>query len=207
MQKPSISAIYATIQSARLDLIPVTAESLLCQQRNSPEMRTELASILNANIPESWPPADWEPHVIQYLLNLIEKDTEAVGWCRYLLLRDAATKTRTLIGSFGCGFPKADTGLAELGYGLLPEWQRQGFAAEAVIAMLPWLQSRRDITAFVAQTFPHLRGSIRVLEKTGFQPAGPGYEEGTVLFRLDCPTGCETIKALPTSDKRTQEKR
>lgn len=49
--------------------------------------------------------------------------------------------------------------------------------------MLPWLESRRPIRAFVAQTFPHLRGSIRVLEKTGFQPAGQGFEEGTILFR------------------------
>jgi len=28
-----------------------------------------------------------------------------------------------------------------------------------------------------------LRGSIRVLEKTGFEPAGAGFEQGTILFR------------------------
>jgi RimJ/RimL family protein N-acetyltransferase len=198
MQRSSISPAFDVIQSARLDLIPVTAESLVCQQRNSSQMRIELGAILNAKIPESWPHADWEPHVIDYLLNLIGTDAEAMGWCRYLVLRDDSTKTRTLIGTFGSGFPKAETGLAEIGYGLLPEWQRQGFAAEAVLTMLPWLQTRRAITAFVAQTFPHLRGSIRVLEKTGFRPAGVGYEDGTILFRLEC----ETIKTTEPPEKK-----
>ena len=188
MRQKANPATFETIRSSRLDLVPVTAESLLCQQRNGPDMRSELGVVIHAEIPESWPPAEWEPHVLQYLLDVIEKDAEAAGWCRYLLLRDEKGGTRTLIGTFGCGFPKEDTGLAELGYGLLPEWQRQGFAAEAVLAMLPWLQSRRAITAFVAQTFPHLRGSIRVLEKTGFHPAGAGYEDGTILFRRECET-------------------
>ena len=55
-------------------------------------------------------------------------------------------------------------------------------------ALLPWLQTRRQITAFVAQTFPNLYGSIRVLQKLGFTPSGAGYEEGAILFRKECET-------------------
>jgi ribosomal-protein-alanine N-acetyltransferase len=171
------------IQTARLDLVPVTPESLRCQVGFGPRMYADLGAAIHAQIPAEWPPENWEPHVLDYLLNLIAEDPEATGWCRYLLLRHPGG--RTLIGTFGCAFPKADTGQAELGYGLLPSWQRQGFAAEAVLAMLPWLQSQRTIRAFVAQTFPDLRGSIRVLEKCGFQHIGPGFEEGTVLYRRE----------------------
>ena len=184
---PSVApgAYFEEISTARLDLVPATPESLLIQQRNSPAsplMRAELGALLGAEVPGEWPHENWEPHVFDYLLNLYEQDAEAIGWCRYLLLRNP-DGARTLIGSFGSGFPKPETGEAEIGYGILPSYQRQGFAAEAVLAMLPWLQSRRQIGAFVAQTFPHLRGSIRVLEKCGFTLIGPGFEEGTILFR------------------------
>jgi len=175
---------FADIASARLDIAAVTPASLLIQQRNTPSMRAELGAELGAAVPNEWPHENWEPHVFDYLLNLYAQDAEAIGWCRYLVLRQETG--RTLIGSFGCGLPKPETGEAEIGYGILPSWQRQGYAPEAVQAMLPWLQSRRNIRAFVAQTFPHLRGSIRVLEKCGFSPAGAGFEEGTILFRKTC---------------------
>jgi ribosomal-protein-alanine N-acetyltransferase len=179
---------FEDVITARLDLVPVTAASLLCQRENAADMRTQLGSILNAVVPGAWPHEHWEPHVYDYLLNLIETDAEAIGWCRYLALRDDSSLGRTLIGSFGSGFPKPETGQAEIGYGLLTEWQRQGFAVEAVNAMLPWLRTRRETRAFVAQTFPNLRGSIRVLEKCGFHQVGPGFEEGTILFRKECET-------------------
>ena len=173
--------VFEDIVTPRLDLVAVTPESLLIQQRNTPAMRIELGRSIGAEVPDEWPHENWEPHVFEYLLKLFAETPEAIGWCRYLALRQKTG--RTLIGSFGSGLPKAETGEAEIGYGILPAWQRQGFAPEAVLAMLPWLQSRREIRAFVAQTYPHLRGSIRVLEKTGFEPAGAGFEDGTILFR------------------------
>jgi RimJ/RimL family protein N-acetyltransferase len=171
------------IQTARLDLVAITPQSLLIQQQYGLNMRAELGAAIGAAVPDEWPPENWEPHVFEYLLKLFSESPEAVGWCRYVTLRQA--EGRMLIGTFGCGFPKQETGEAEIGYGILPGWQRQGYAPEAVTAMLPWLQTRREIRAFVAQTFPHLRGSIRVLEKSGFQHAGAGFEEGTILFRRD----------------------
>jgi [ribosomal protein S5]-alanine N-acetyltransferase len=175
--------IFEDILTPRLDLIAVTPESLHVQQRNSRHMRAELAASIGASVPDEWPHEHWEPHVFEYLLKLFVETPEAIGWCRYLALRDMSSGSRTIIGSFGSGLPKAETGEAEIGYGILPNWQRQGFAPEAVTAMLPWLQTRRQIRAFVAQTFPDLRGSIRVLKKCGFEPAGLGFEDGTILFR------------------------
>ena len=176
--------IFEDIATPRLDLVAVTPQSLLIQQKDSPTMRIELGRSIGAKVPDEWPHENWEPHVFEYLLRLFAETPEAIGWCRYLVLRHETG--RTLIGSFGSGLPKPDTGEAEIGYGILPAWQRQGFAPEAVVAMLPWLQSRRQIRAFVAQTFPHLRGSIRVLEKSGFRHVGDGFEEGTILFRREC---------------------
>lgn len=181
MQKEQMEASLQIIRTQRMDLVPMTRESLLCQVNAGLQARLALGRVLDADVPEVWPPEHWEPHVVDYLLTLIAEHPDAVGWCRYLLLR--GERKRTLIGTFGCGFPKLETAEAELGYGLLPEWQRQGFAAEAVLAMMPWLQTQRDIRAFVAQTFPDLYGSVRVLEKCGFIAAGVGEEPGAILFR------------------------
>ncbi len=181
MQEKPIEVSLGMIRTERMDLIPVTIVSLLCQRDVGSRARAELGLILDADVPEAWPPEHWEPHVVDYLLKLIADHPDAVGWCRYLLLRGEGK--RTLIGTFGCGFPKPETGEAELGYGLLPDWQRQGFAAEAVMAAMPWLRTQRKIHAFVAQTFPYLYGSVRVLEKCGFVVAGSGEEPGAMLFR------------------------
>jgi len=161
----------------------MSPESLQCQAEGAPDMRQKLGAVLRCHVPDGWPHENWEPHVYEYMLNLIATDPESMGWCRYLMLRGEKSG-RVLIGTFGAGFPRAETGEAEVGYGLLPEFQRHGYAAEAVKAMLPWLRGRRAVKAFVAQTFPHLYGSIRVMEKCGFVYAGPGFEEGTVLYRL-----------------------
>ena len=58
---------------------------------------------------------------------------------------------------------------------------------EALDAMLEWLLSQAKVSAFVAQTFPHLHPSIHVIEKNGFQRVGAGFEEGTILFRKAVP--------------------
>jgi ribosomal-protein-alanine N-acetyltransferase len=194
-QPPVLIPTFEDIQTPRLDLIAVNPESLHIQQKNSANMRTELGELIGAEVPDEWPHENWEPHVFDYLLKLFAESPEAIGWCRYLLLRHEGG--RTLIGSFGSGLPKPETGEAEIGYGILPSWQRQGYAPEAVAAMLPWLQTRRKIRAFVAQTFPYLRGSIRVLEKCGFQPAGAGFEEGTILFRKECTNPSPTSGNFP----------
>ncbi len=176
------SPLFQDLKTPRLDLVAMSRESLQCQAENGPDLRLKLGARLDCVVPDGWPHENWEPHVYEYLLNLIATDEEAMGWCRYLMLR-AVDGSRTLIGTFGAGFPKAETGEAEIGYGLLQQFQRHGYAAEAVMAMLPWLRSRRPVRAFVAQTFPHLYGSIRVMEKCGFVHVGPGFEEGTVLYR------------------------
>ena len=173
--------MWEDIRTPRLDLVAVTPESLLIQRVNGPNMRAEFGASISAAVPDDWPHENWEPHVLDYLMKLFAESPEAVGWCRYIALRHTAG--RTLIGTVGSGFPKPETGEAEIGYGILPDWQRHGYAPEAVAGMLPWLQTRREIRAFVAQTYPHLRGSIRVLEKSGFEHAGEGFEEETILFR------------------------
>ena len=181
------------IHTPRLDLIATTLEVVQCERDGGPDVYARLAALVGAEIPPQWPPQDWEPHVLDFLLRQMQEHPHTAGWGRLVALRDAATGRRTLIGTVG-GIPpgtemaKAPSGEIEIGYGVLPAYQKHGYATEASAALCRWVQTQVEVTAFVAQTFPHLQASIRVLEKSGFQLAGAGFEEGTILFRRECET-------------------
>ena len=77
-------------------------------------------------------------------------------------------------------------GMAEIGYGILEEYQGQGYAAEAVGAAVNWALQHPSVTRVEAETEPDNRASQRVLEKCGFLPTGTVGEEGPRYFRTVC---------------------
>lgn len=74
----------------------------------------------------------------------------------------------------------------DLGYAFLPEASGQGYATEAAAAVLEYASIRLGLDKVVAITALENPGSIRVLEKLGYQfvrmIAFPGDEEGARLF-------------------------
>jgi [ribosomal protein S5]-alanine N-acetyltransferase len=137
-----------------------------------------LARLLGAAVPREWPPERWEPHVFPFFRKQFVDHPRTIGWSRYVVTRDRPT----LVGTLG-GFPRtADE--VEIGYGILPPWQRQGFATEGLRAILWELFREAGVISATAQTFPHLAASLGVLAKCGFKPAGEGDEPGAVSFRL-----------------------
>lgn len=176
------------IRTPRLDLIAITLPLLQCEMEGGAAFVASFRALAGVEIPPQWPPQDWEPHVLDYVLQQLTAQPETLGWTRYITLRDAETDRRTLIGTVGAIPPgtamaHSAPGEIEVGYGVLPAFQRCGFATEALAGMMDWVRSRAEVKAFVAQTFPALQASIRVLEKNGFELAGEGFEAGTILFR------------------------
>jgi RimJ/RimL family protein N-acetyltransferase len=179
----------ADIRTPRLDLIAITPPHLRCEMQGGADLAARFGSLVNAEIPAEWPPQDWEPHVLEFVLLQLTARPDTLGWTRFVALRDRESELRTLVGTVGAVPPGTEMshsalGEIEVGYGILPAFQRRGFATEALTGMMDWVRSRAKIRTFVAQTFPHLEASIRVLKKTGFELAGDGSEEGTILFRL-----------------------
>lgn len=71
-----------------------------------------------------------------------------------------------------------ENGIAEIGYGILDEFQGQSYATEAVKAALDWAFQHPNVTAIEAETEPDNTASQRVLEKCGFRPNGEIGKEG-----------------------------
>ena len=69
-------------------------------------------------------------------------------------------------------------GVAEIGYGIKPEHWGNGFATEAMKAVMTWAFAQPGVTAVEAETAPDNVASQRVLAKCGFVPTGHMGEEG-----------------------------
>lgn len=165
------------IETPRLLLISVTEEMLLADRKGE-----GLGELLCATVPSSWPPAFWDQKAIDYLYERIRRSPHYRGWCRYVLLKQAAAPS-LVIG--GCGCTKSPETLeeVEIGYSVLKEFRRQGYVTEAINALLPWIFTHSHVHSVCAQTYPHLAASIGVLRRCGFVMDGTGRDPGTVLFR------------------------
>ena len=95
----------------------------------------------------------------------------------------------THIGDF-CFKGLRENGIAEIGYGVLEAFQRQGYATEAVHAACRWAFLHPDVKSLEAETEAGNAASQRVLKKCGFRPDGTFGEEGP-RFKLDRPINYE----------------
>ena len=76
-----------------------------------------------------------------------------------------------------------EDGSAEIGYGIIDEFQGQGYATEAVKAAVNWALKQAGVLRVEAETEPDNKASQRVLAKCGFVPSGIIGEEGPRYVR------------------------
>ena len=85
----------------------------------------------------------------------------------------------------GGGFlgPPED-GVVQMGYSVLPEFQRRGYATEMVRGLATWAFVQSGVTVIAAETEWANPASGRVLERAGFQPAGAASDPAGMRFEL-----------------------
>ncbi|WP_428305658.1 GNAT family N-acetyltransferase [Lacipirellula sp.] len=163
----------------RLVLRPATVELARAELYD----QSEFARLLSARVPASWPP-ETLADALPLFLSWLEAAPEQVGWFGWYGLELAADESQpTLVGS--CGFlgPPAE-GTVQIGYSVLPEFQRRGFATEMVNGIAAWAAAHAEVSRLVAETEWANPGSVRVLEKVGFVADGSAAEPGGQRFHL-----------------------
>lgn len=171
------------IESRRMTLVAATPELVSADL----DGRESFAEALGANVPEEWPPDLYDSMAMRFSLRQLRDPSER-GWSLWYLLSKREAPP-TVIGI--CGFKgKPDrAGSVEIGYSVLRQFRIQGYATEAVARLVVWAFSHQNVVEVTAETLPHLRQSIRVMEKNGFVYQGPGSEHGVVRYALSKSQG------------------
>jgi [ribosomal protein S5]-alanine N-acetyltransferase len=182
---------------ANLFDVPLHTEHLILQPASLELALADLqdplrfAELLQAEIPDSWPPELYDSDAKQWTLRGVKKDPAGlITW--YILLKRKAEKP-LLIGNAGFkGIPTGD--VAEIGYSIVPEWQRHGLGTETVHALAHYSFHDLKLQNLCAHTLPELIASQRVLEKNGFVLRGVPAETDTIRYEIHCSEWAEVLK-------------
>lgn len=171
------------LSSARLDIVPATLGHIHAELE-SPE---RLAALLQADIEAGWPPGEYDRGAQEFFRDrLREGGPEVVGWYTWYAIRRGGPQ-RVLVGAAGFLGPPSEEGDAEIGFSIVPAWRGHGYATELVGALLRWAFGDPRVRRILAHTTPQNAASCRVLEKSGFHPAGRVEESQTIRFELPRP--------------------
>ena len=154
------------LQTERLDLLPLPAAAAGALL----EDRETAARLLGGTLSPSWPHDD--------LLDVLPlqaaagPDEERFGiWT--LIERE----TGTVVGDIGFRGPPGADGTVEIGYCVIPDRRRRGFATEAARALIEWVLRQPGVHAVVAGCDRDNVASIRTLERLGFSRTGEANSE------------------------------
>jgi ribosomal-protein-alanine N-acetyltransferase len=158
------------VSSNRLDLVPMTLEfmeALLGGDRESAQ------AMIGYRIPADWPHG--VESTLRFRIAIARVQPEALP----LLLRAMVLRgdPEVMVGRIGFHGPPDDDGMLEIGYEVLPDYRRQGYAREAVLAMFRWAQRDPGVLRFRASISPKNVPSRRLVTGLGFIQVGSQWDE------------------------------
>ena len=167
----------ALIRTQRLELRPAGTAELEAELAG----RDALAAQLGVAVPDAWPPELYDEAAVRYSLEVVRAAGGDSAWAMYHMVDPAHG---TVVGVCGYKGPPDAEGTVEVGYSVVPEFRRKGYATEATSGLMIRAFAEPSVTRVVAQTLSDLTPSLGVLEKLGFRFAGQGDEPGVVRYEF-----------------------
>lgn len=168
------------IRTSRLALVPATVELLQAALEHKDELVAELA----AAVPATWPPEFLDDAAFAYTLERLRGAPDDAAWWMYFVVLVDDREGPALIGSCGYKGPPDALGTVEIGYGIVSDRRRRGYATEAARALVERAFADARVRRVIAETLPELVGSIGVLGRCGFRRCTGGSEPGVIRFEL-----------------------
>ena len=162
------------VLTERMELKPLPAIAAAAL----PEDREEASRILGAALPVEWP----QPDLLDVLplQAAASHETECYGvWV--MIERESGS----VVGDVGFIGPPDENGSIEVGYSVIPDRRRRGYATEAASAIVEWALSEPGVEVVVAGCDRDNEPSIRTLERLGFQRTGEA--NGQLRWRYEPP--------------------
>jgi len=160
------------LETERLILIQTPLEVL--QERLERESFTAEVTLPEGAVRVTFP-AEWPGEALKLFPMMIEaygRAPEDVPWDGTVIDR----REWVAVGQMGFRDRPVD-GVVEVGYGINPSYRRRGYATEMVRTLTDWALAQPTVSRVVAECRPDNVGSIRVLEKTGFEQVGGRFDE------------------------------
>ncbi len=151
------------LHTRRLRLVPLSLEQMQMQRDHFAKLEQSLGLAPSGRVLDH----DLRP-IVSRAIVYMEREAEDAIWNTMWMAID--TGLGCIVGSLGFKGPANDAGEVEIGYGFDPPFQNQGYATEAVGALVAWALAQPGIQAVTAETDYTNIPSIRVLQKIGFIP-------------------------------------
>jgi ribosomal-protein-alanine N-acetyltransferase len=149
------------IRTSRLDLLPLDPAAA----RVLPQERDEASRIVGAAFSHAWPLPD--------LVDILPKQAAlAPDQAQFGIWLIVERESGNVVGDTGFHGPPADDKTIEIGYSVIPDRRRRGYATEAVRALVDWARGQPGVDAVVAGCEENNQASIRTLEALGFRRTG-----------------------------------
>ena len=145
----------------RLILIPYTID--LCRNILNSDYRD--LEVLNLKKGKSWPDAD-VLDTLPRIINNLTKVEHPTGYESWMIVKK---DTREVIGDLGFKGFNNDEENIDLGYGVIKEERRKGYAEEAVTEIIKWAFSNEIIKEITANCLTENTSSINLLNKFNFR--------------------------------------
>jgi RimJ/RimL family protein N-acetyltransferase len=168
------------LRTTRLEVISATIEMARAERDDPARLERDFGIRLG----RPWPPPLNDEASLAWSISVLEANKGTAGWgFWYFTLPNEEGSPSLAVGNGGFKGPPDADGTIEVGYSVLEEYQRRGYASEAVGALIAWGFAQAGVRRVIAETYPELIGSIGVLRKLGFQeiPEG-GSEPGVIRF-------------------------
>lgn len=171
------------MRTARLVLVAARLEHLDAEL----EAPVRLKILLGAEVLPSWPPGEYDRHAIGYFRDRIAEGGEAVvPWYVWYAIQPATGGSpATLVACGGYFGPPLPDGTVEIGYSVVPERRRHGYATELVQALTKRAFDTPGVRRILAETTVENVASLGVLRRCGFRNMGTGREPHYDRFQLD----------------------
>src|SRR5262249_18452096 len=131
------------IQTERLKLVACTAP----MARAALNGRRQIETLIGARISEEWLAGDLKDFLPIYARQ-IESDASELGWGIWLMIHRTE---KTLVGDLGFKGKPDESGTVDLGYLVISNYRRQGYAFEATSSLVKWAFAQPPVKRIIAQ--------------------------------------------------------
>jgi [ribosomal protein S5]-alanine N-acetyltransferase len=165
-----------SIVSDRVELVsmsPDFVENLLADRRSEAE------ALGGFRLPEDWPDAH-DAGFLNLRLRQMRERPETQEWFAYAVV--LPNGERPMIGHAGFHGPpgvnaRKAADAVEVGYTIFDPYRRNGYATEAVRALLGWATAEHGIQHFIASVSPENEPSLAIVRRLGFQKVGRHWDD------------------------------